>query len=81
MNILALDDSNIEQYKDYVPEDIAQNLERYFFHGLISVTDEGPVGGMMWQVIDPEEHEGMEKESAIIWLRNVPVYKGSRMES
>ncbi len=69
MNILALDEYNIDRYGEFVPEDIAQNLERYFFHGLIAVTDEGPVGGMMWKVTELAEHKDMEKESSIIWLR------------
>ena len=69
MNILALDENLIEQYKEYIPEDLAEDLERNFFHGLIAVSDGSPVGGIIWEVRNVVTSEEMEKESSIHWIR------------
>ena len=67
MNILALDENNIEQYSDYISADMAENIERIYFHGLIAISEDKPVGGMIWEIRNPMSEA--EKESSICWLR------------
>ena len=67
MNILALDESNTRQYLDYISADMAENIGRLFYHGLIAVGDEGPVAGIIWHIRNAMSEDG--RESAICWLR------------
>ncbi len=67
MDILALDEDNKEMYKEFISEDVAENLDRNFFQGALVVEGQEPVAGLIWEYRKVMS-EG-EKESNIIWLR------------
>ncbi len=48
MNIIELDDDNLEYFEEYIGADIAENIKRPFYKGLIAEDDHGVKGGMIW---------------------------------
>lgn len=50
MNVVILEEDNIEQYSDYVTPDIAENIGRTFYRGLVITNEDTPVAGMVWEV-------------------------------
>ena len=67
-NIYELTEDNISAYRDYVGADVAENLGRTYYHGLIVCDDSaGPVAGIVWEFrkLDSEE----DSESVIEWIR------------
>ena len=67
MNILVLDENNIEQFAEYIPEDMAENLERHFFAGLLAVVEKEPIAGIIWEYRNTSSER--DKESHIVWLQ------------
>ena len=67
MNIIILDEDNIEEYKEYINPDIAENIGRPFFRGIIVHEEDDPVAGMIWEV--KNSMQDAEKVSNIHWLR------------
>ncbi len=68
--ISDLTDENKTLYMDYIDADVAENLERTIYRGIIACDDFGkPEGGMVWRYkrIDPEE--ALIYESVIEWIR------------
>lgn len=67
MYIIKLDEDNIDDYVDYVTEDVAENIGRMFYRGILAAEDNTLLAGMVW-----EERNLMldaENESFITWLR------------
>ena len=66
MNIIELTKENISQYKGYVSADIAENIGRVYYNGMIVEENDAPVAGMIW------EHRGAlpdtKAENQIVWL-------------
>ena len=50
MTLVYLDEDNVDAYTDYLTPDIAENIGRIFYRGLIAEKDGQPVGGMVWEV-------------------------------
>ena len=50
MHIVNLDEDNIEMYVDYLSQDIAENIGRTFYKGIVVETDGNPIAGMVWDV-------------------------------
>ena len=50
MDIVNLDEENIEMYTDYLTPDVAENVGRTFYRGLIVEDNDSPVAGMVWDV-------------------------------
>ncbi len=48
MDLIYLDRENIENYTDYLTGDIAENIGRTYYHGLVVVKDEEPCAGIVW---------------------------------
>lgn len=68
MSIVELTEDNIESFLDYLTEDVAENIGRTFFNGLL-VTDEDskPKAGMVWEL--KNMLKDTNKESHIVWLK------------
>lgn len=68
MNIIELTEDNVEEYMEYLTEDIAENIGRTFFNGLVAVDDsEMPKAGIVWEF--KNMLSDTDKESKIIWLQ------------
>lgn len=67
MNIIELSEDNIEVYTEYISEDIAENIERTFFHGFIVENDDEPVAGIIWEIRNAINDE--DNFSNIVWLK------------
>ena len=67
MEIVKLDEDNIEDYVNYVTEDVAENIGRMFYRGILAINDGTPVAGMVWEVRNLMLDS--DNESSIIWLR------------
>lgn len=67
MYIQTLDEDNIENYTDYVTLDVAENIGRTFYRGILAIDGESPVAGMVWEVRHMMQNE--DNESNIVWLR------------
>lgn len=68
MGVVELTEENIEQFADYLTEDIAENIGRTFYSGLIISDDQNvSKAGIVW------EYKNMlndsDKESKIVWLK------------
>ena len=66
--IVDLSDENIRLYSEYIDEDMAENIERSNYFGLVACDDFGKAkAGMMWQYKNVETDE--DSESLIEWIR------------
>ena len=66
--ITDLSDENIRLYSEYIDEDVAENIERTNYSGIVAADDFGKVyGAMMWQYKNLETDE--DSESRIEWIR------------
>lgn len=56
MEIIELDADNIEDYEDYIDQDIAENIGREFYRGIVATEDGfSPSGAMVWEYKNMEE--------------------------
>lgn len=57
-----LNDFNIDEYKDYLTEDVAENIERPFYRGLVlkEYDAEAPLGYMIWELKNLESGKDVE---------------------
>ncbi len=67
MTLTVLNEDNVEQYTDYLSEDIAENIGRTFFHGVIAQEMERPMAGIVWETRNVLEEA--DAESNILFLR------------
>ncbi len=68
MRIIDLNEENISLFRDFLGEDLAENIERTFFRGIVVENEkEEALAGMMWELRSREAAEGLE--SHIIWIR------------
>ena len=68
MNIIELTEDNVEEYMEYLSEDVAENIGRTFYSGLVATDDlESPVGGIIWRYKNMLSDS--DKESHIEWLQ------------
>ena len=67
MYIVSLDEENIEVYEDYITPDVAENIGRTFYRGLIVDSEYGPLAGMVWEVKNMMGDD--DNESNICFLR------------
>ena len=68
MEIRKITDENIDEYEDFIDEDIAQSIGREFYRS-IAIHDDGeeePVAAVVWELKDFEEDRDTEAE--IEWL-------------
>ena len=68
MTVIELDEDNAEEYLNYLTPDIAENMEREFYRGIVVQEDgtDTPLAGMVYEIINAEDKK--PTESAIRWL-------------
>ena len=68
MSVVELTEDNVEEYLEYLGEDVAENIGRTFYNGLIA-TDEGgmPKAGIIWEYRNMRKDS--DRESHIMWLQ------------
>lgn len=67
MNIAILEEDNIEEYADYLPSDVAENIGRMFYRGIVVTDEDTPVAGMVWEVRNMMKDD--DNISNILWLK------------
>ena len=67
MELIKLTEQNVSDYKDFIPDEIAENIGRIHFRGIVAAEDENPLGGMVWMM--KNFHGQGDPEGHIIWLR------------
>ena len=65
MKIIVLTEDNVQDYEEFIPEDVAENIGRTYYRGIIA-EDEKPLGGMIWIIKNARSED--KKESHIDWL-------------
>ena len=50
MNVVMLDEDNIEMYTEYLTPDIAENIGRTFYRGIVITDGDAPAAGMVWEI-------------------------------
>lgn len=66
MELIKLTEDNITDYAAYIGEDVAENIGRIYFRGILAVEGDAPVGGMIWQLRNMQEEDN--HCSNIVWL-------------
>ncbi len=66
MNTIILDSENISDYEAYIPEDIAENIGRTYYRGIVIEQENSPVAGMIWEIRNAEKEDA---ENHICWLQ------------
>ena len=67
MHIVDLNEESIDEYIDYIDPDVAENIGRFFFRGILCFDEDDLSGGMIWEVRNTMREE--KNESNIVWLR------------
>ncbi len=69
MKIIDITEDNLEIYTDYLGEDMAENLTRMFYRGVVAVDDDStyPTGALVFRFVNLEEKA--ENEAVIEWLK------------
>ena len=67
--IIDVNEENLESYQGYLAEDLAENIGRTYYRGLVATdeSDGSPVSGMVWMLKNVEKDA--DNESEIIWVR------------
>ena len=55
MEIIRLTEDNIWDYEEYLTEDMADNLGRTYYSGLVVTDEDEPVAGMVWELLKSED--------------------------
>ena len=66
MDIVLLTEDNIFDYEGFLTEDVAENIGRTYYRGLVCIDGEEPVSGMVWEYKNVIKEENIE--SNIIWF-------------
>ncbi|MBQ7615757.1 MAG: hypothetical protein IJU77_11980 [Butyrivibrio sp.] len=67
MEVIYLDQDNIDVYKDYFSEDMAENIGRSFHHGFVVTDGDDPAAGIIWEIRNVMK-EG-DRESHIVFIK------------
>ncbi len=68
MSIIELTPDNVWEYSTYIGDDMAENLSRSFYRGLMALNDKRePLCGVIWRLIGIDR--GDEVKSNIEWFR------------
>ena len=64
--LIRLTEENVSEYADFLTEDVAENIHRMLYRGLVVTEEEVPIGGMVWEL----QHVSGDGplESHIIWF-------------
>ena len=77
MEIKELNLGNISEYNDHIPGDIAENIGRIYYRGLIAEDSGLFCGGMVWEIKNVLGREDSGKKAHIIWLSSENEETGS----
>lgn len=68
MSTILLTEENLDEYKDYIVDDIAENIGRIFYRAVLSLSniDHSPDGLILWRLVNMETE--MPKEAVIEWF-------------
>lgn len=66
MEVIRLNDENITRFSDFIPEDIAENINRTYYRGLVVLEGDAPLAGMIWELRNNRNED--YRESHIVWL-------------
>ncbi|MCR5452855.1 MAG: hypothetical protein K6F00_09530 [Lachnospiraceae bacterium] len=66
MELFEIDQFNIDQEGSIIPPDVAENIGRLCFHGMVTGKDT-QCGGIVWSYKNAEEEE-KDTESEIVWF-------------
>ncbi len=68
METERLSEDNVENFGEFIPADIGENIGRYFYNGLIVKDRDIPVAGMIWELKNTMS-EKSDIVSSIVWLK------------
>lgn len=69
MKIIDLNEDNIREYTSEIGEDVAENISREYYRGVVVVSEDGEemAAGIIWQYKNLKEQK--DTESVIEWIR------------
>ena len=67
MEVIMLTEDNVAGFESYLTEDVAENIGRTYYRGLVVTEDDTPVAGMIWELKNVINEENVE--SHIKWLK------------
>ena len=69
MKIIDLNEDNIREYASEIGEEVAENISREYFRGVVGVSEDGEemAAGIIWQYKNLKEQK--DTESVIEWIR------------
>ena len=67
MHTIELTTENLLSFRSFIPADMTDHIGRAFHHGLITIGDDEPLAGMLWEMKNMMNTKA--KESRILWLR------------
>ena len=66
MEVIVLTEENVSRYEDYITADVAENIGRTYYRGLVVTDDDTPVAGMIWELKNVLRETDVE--SHIVWM-------------
>ena len=60
--LTEINEDNIEEFKDFISEDIAENIGREYYYGLASMDGDEPGAAIVWNIINADSSEDVESE-------------------
>ena len=66
MELIRLSEDNISEYAQTIPEDIAENIGRTYYRGIVGTEGGTPVAGIIWLIQNTMSDE--KRKSHIVWL-------------
>ncbi len=66
MKVTELTLDNVSGFEEYLTPDVAENIGRTFYHGLVVTDDDTPVAGMVWELKNTMKSAAVE--SYISWI-------------
>lgn len=67
MDVINLDMDNVQEYEVFLTEDIAENIGRSFYHGLVVTENNTTVAGIVWEIQNIMTDKN--NESRIVFLK------------
>lgn len=68
MEVVRLTEDNISDFSQFIPQDIAENISRFYYRGIVATDGTAPRAGMIWMLKNTKKQD--EIESHILWLES-----------
>ncbi len=75
MEIIELNADNISDYEDIIDPDVAENIGREFYHGILAEDEGSPSGALIWEYKNLEEDADTEAEMVYIGAKSAETIK------